>query len=306
MTLLEHTPCAQACAPSPGFAAQASTSALDTQASWACREARLAEANRQLEAYVGQAAHELRTPIGQLKGLAQLVLLQAPVTQDDASRRLVELQLRIAEHMSATLDSLLELARIDRAPLLRVEIDLSALCSALVQALPAQARRATVDWRIAPGLRINGCPVLVTVLMRNLLSNAAKYSRDVAQPVVSVGAVAAGVPGAANSGAHAGARVDARGNADAGTGTGTTFFVQDNGAGFDPTAAAQLFQPFARLHAQARFEGCGIGLALAKRIVERHGGWIHAEGAVDRGARFEFQLPPAAADQLGARASTRG
>lgn len=283
MTLLEHTLCAQACAPNPSIAAQASASGLDAQASWACREARLTEANRQLEAYVGQAAHELRTPIGQLKGLAQLVLLQAPVTQDEASRRLVELQLRITEHMSATLDSLLELARIDRAPLLRVEIDLSALCSALVQALPAQARRAPADWRIAPGLRINGCPVLVTVLMRNLLSNAAKYSRDVAQPVITVGAVAAS-GGAASS----------------------VFFVRDNGAGFDPSAAPQLFQPFARLHAQARFEGSGIGLALAKRIVERHGGWIRAEGAVDRGARFEFQLPPAAADQLGARASTRG
>ena len=109
-------------------------------------------------------------------------------------------------------------------------------------------------------MRLRGSPVQVALLMRNLLSNAVKYTRDVAHPVVSV--------------------------RDAAGGAGVA--VQDNGAGFDESRAARLFEPFVRLHGQDQFEGTGLGLSIVKRVVERHGGWIRVQAALGWGARFEF------------------
>lgn len=234
------------------------------------RTAELAQANEDLEAFARQLAHELLTPIGQVAGIAQLLLQRlddagAGDAQHDG-RRWLQLQLKAAQQMGDTVHTLLELARIGRDPPSPAPIDLSGLCLALVDQLPPLPRRAPVDWRIAPGMRLHGVPALVALLMRNLLSNAAKYTCEVEQPVVSVGA-----------------RDEAP--------QGTRVSVADNGAGFDQAAATGLFQPFVRLHAAERFDGTGLGLSIARRIVERHRGWIRAHGVVGRGACFEFVLP---------------
>jgi signal transduction histidine kinase len=260
----------------------------------AWRTAELERANEDLEAFARQLAHELRTPIGQVAGIAQLLLQRladsgmngpaglgtpspAPAGLNESegrpigswcdARRWLELQLKAAEQMGDTVQTLLDLARSTQAPLPFAAIDLSELCHALIEQLPPLPRRAPVLWHIAPGMLVHGVPSMVTLLMRNLLSNAAKYTCEVSDPTVSVGARAEGAQG-------------------------TRVSVVDNGAGFDQAAATGMFQPFVRLHAADRFAGTGLGLSIARRVVERHRGWIRAHGVVGRGACFEFMLAP--------------
>ena len=260
------------------------------------RTAELEQAKQDLEAFARQLAHELRTPIGQVAGIAQLLLqrldeagvagpaapgqrsavreagqeaLQRPIGSLADGRRWLELQLKAAQQMGDTVQTLLELARSTQAPLPLAAIDLSGLCHALIEQLPALPRRAPVQWCVAPQMRLWGVPSLVALLMRNLLSNAAKYTCEVTEPLVSVSARV--------EGAH-----------------GVCVRVVDNGAGFDQAAATGMFQPFVRLHAADRFAGTGLGLSIARRVVERHRGWIRAHGVVGRGACFEFLLAPLA------------
>ncbi|MCA1714560.1 MAG: PAS domain-containing sensor histidine kinase, partial [Gammaproteobacteria bacterium] len=117
---------------------------------------------------------------------------------------------------------------------------------------------------IAPGLRARGDPVLVRDLLQNLIGNAWKFTRGREDARIQIGTTAGR--------------------------EGAEFFVRDNGAGFAPEYAGKLFRPFQRLHSQDQFAGHGIGLASVKRIVERHGGEVRAEGQVGEGATFWFSL----------------
>jgi signal transduction histidine kinase len=213
----------------------------------------------EFEAFIGQLAHELCTPLGQIETIATL-LLERPDDIDDV-RRWLEIQLGVTRQVEQTLRCLLDLGRRQRAPLQLQQIDLSALCERLKAELPDTQRRASVAWQIAPGLSVNGCPAQVAVMMRNLLANAAKYTRESQAPTITVSAASAHVT-----------------------------VVEDNGVGFDEAQAKRLFQPFVRLHAGTRFEGTGLGLSIVRSIIDRHGGWIRARGVPGAGARFEFSL----------------
>ena len=228
------------------------------------RTTELEQANRDLEAFSRQLAHELRTPIGHVVGLADLLRARAWDRLEDEEREWLRLQAQSGRAMSLTVTALLELARSQSVPLVREPVDLSALARRALDELPWIERRAELRCEIEPGMTADCSAQLLRVALANLLGNAAKFTRDVAAPEVRIGCR------------------DEDGQA--------VFYVEDNGAGFDEDRAGRLFQPFVRLHAQELYQGTGLGLSIVRRIVERHGGSIRAAGAPGRGARFEFTL----------------
>jgi PAS domain S-box-containing protein len=235
------------------------------------RTAELEQTNRELEAFARQLAHELRTPIGQVAGLSDLLKSRAWERLDETEREWLTLSGQAAREMSHTVTALLELARSTSTVLLLEPVDLTALAEAVVADLPWLERRAEVQWAIERGLVAHCSAALARVLLVNLLGNAAKFTRDVQTPRIELG------------------------RADGAEGGPGAFFVQDNGAGFDAARAATLFQPFVRLHRSDQFQGTGLGLSIVRRIVERHGGSVSASAQPGRGARFEFRFGPARA-----------
>jgi hypothetical protein len=229
----------------------------------AVRTSELEQTNRDLEAFSRQLAHELRTPISQVIGLSDLLKSAAWDRLADNEREWLRLTGQSAREMSHTVTALLELARSTSTALLLEPVDLSALAESVIGELPWIERIAPVDWRVEPGLLAPCSAPLARVVLTNLLGNAAKFTRDIEQPVVSFERE----PGAEGA-----------------------FAVQDNGAGFEAAAAGTLFQPFVRLHRHEHFQGTGLGLSIVRRIVERHGGSIAAQGEPGRGARFVFRF----------------
>ncbi len=234
------------------------------------RTVELEHSNRDLEAFSRQLAHELRTPISQVAGLADLLKSRAWERLSAEEREWLRLQGQAAREMSHTVTALLELARSSSTALVLEPVDLSALAEAVIADLPWIERPAPAEWVIAPGLVAHCSAALARVVLINLLGNAAKFSRDVPQPRIEFGRE----PSAPGSG----------------------FFVSDNGAGFAADRAAALFQPFVRLHGSEQFQGTGLGLSIVRRIVERHGGSVVAFSETGRGARFSFRFEPLQVD----------
>lgn len=237
----------------------------ELQLAVAARTRELELANRDLDAFARHLAHELRTPIGHVQGLAELLRQRLGKRLQPGEAELLDLQTRAALEMLNTLEALLELARSSSEAIERQEVDLSELAEQVIAGLPAIDRVAPVRWQVQPGLSAWASPPQLRIVLQNLLGNAAKFTRRVAQPLVQF-----------------------NGQRD---GDGQLVLrVIDNGAGFDDSRAERLFQPFQRLHRHEDFQGTGIGLTIVQRIVQRHGGSISASGSPGRGASFEFTL----------------
>jgi len=226
----------------------------------------LEQMNRDLEAFARELAHELRTPIGHVQGLAHLLVTKAGDRLSSEELQLLGLQLQAARHMRETVDALLALARSSVQPLVFEDVDLSQLAWDVIAGLPALPREAPVDWRVAAGMSVRGSLPALRIVLQNLLANAAKFTRRQAAPQVEV---------AAARGADGTLRLT----------------VRDNGAGFPADQADRLFRPFGRLHGDEDYQGTGIGLTIVQRIVERHGGLVSATGQVGGGACFALELP---------------
>ncbi len=233
------------------------------------RTAALEQSNRDLEAFSRQLAHELRTPIGQVVGLADLLKSKAWDRLAADEREWLRLQSQAAREMSHTVTALLELARSAATTLLREPVDLSGLAQAVIEDLPWVERQSPIEWLIEPDMSAHCSAPLMRVVLSNLLGNAAKFTRDAVAPRIEF------------------CRDDQGG-----------FMVRDNGAGFDAAKGAPLFQPFVRLHRSEQFQGTGLGLSIVRRIIERHGGSVTAHSQPGSGATFSFCLAPRSADGL--------
>lgn len=249
----------------------------------------LQQMNLDLDAFARQLAHELRTPIGHVQGLAQLLAERGTTRLLAEDQELLQMQVQAAQRMRETVDALLALARSTLQTMPLQTVDLSALAHEVVAELPALERRAPLRWDIQLDMQVQANPAALKIVLLNLMGNAAKFTRNSAAPRARVGLRAD--------------REAARGAEGA---TALRVIVQDNGVGFDNARAAQLFKPFSRLHARDDYAGSGIGLSIVQRIVERHGGRVEAHAEVGRGASFEFTLPcPAQTQQLPAPAAPR-
>jgi two-component system, NtrC family, sensor kinase len=250
--------------------ARAARELAETRAAMAEELARtnveLAQANRELEAFSYSVSHDLRAPLRTINAFTQAIVEGLGEKLDlralDYSRRV----LAASSRMSDLIDALLELSRISRAPIGRHRVDLSAVASVVVEDLVRREPGRTVMCGIARGLVVDADGRLMRILFDNLLGNAWKFTSKMDHAAVEVGVE--------------------QGDRE------TVYFVRDNGAGFEMAHAAQLFEPFGRLHI-GEFGGVGIGLATVRRIVERHGGRIWAEGMPGNGAKFSFTIPAA-------------
>jgi light-regulated signal transduction histidine kinase (bacteriophytochrome) len=185
-------------------------------------------------------------------------------TIDADGRRYIDRVLSGTQRMSNLIDDLLELGRVTRVELRRRQVDLSDYARAIVARLREGAPERAASIVIEPRLRVDGDPGLLEIALENLLDNAWKFTAG--RPVAEVRFGMLATPGE------------------------RTFFVQDNGVGFDPRYATNLFGVFQRLHAAAEFPGTGVGLATVQRIVQRHDGRIWADAGVDRGATIYFTI----------------
>ncbi|MGH7786879.1 MAG: PAS domain S-box protein [Candidatus Binatia bacterium] len=237
------------------------------------RTAQLEAANRELEAFSYSVSHDLRAPLRAIDGFGRLLLEDCAARLGEQGRAHLAHIRGSTARMQELIDGLLDLAQVSRGAVAWTAVDLSALAAAVAADLHDPAR--TVDVIIATDLRAHGDQRLLRVVLQNLLGNAWKYTSKQARGRIEFGA----------------ATIDG----------GPSYFVRDDGAGFDPRYAARLFVAFQRLHDPAEFEGAGIGLATVQRIIHRHGGRVWAAGAPGQGATFFFTLgaPPPDASGVG-------
>ena len=228
------------------------------------RTAQLEATNRELEAFSYSVSHDLRSPLRSIDGFSQALLEDYDAVLDDRGRDYLARVRRAAQTMGRLIDDLLELARITRRELVRDSVDLSALAENVIAELREHDPDRRVIVRIQPELSVIGDEGLLRAALANLLGNAWKFTTRTTDPMIEFGAINL--------------------NGD------RSFYVRDNGAGFDMNYAAKLFGPFQRLHSANDFEGTGIGLATVQRVVNRHGGRIWAEASVGHGATFFFTL----------------
>ena len=229
-------------------------------------EAELRLSNQELEAFSYSVSHDLRSPLNTIDGFSRLLAKQ--INADSGVRAmhyLSRIHAGVAQ-MSQLIEDMLSLAQVSRVQLRHELIDLSALAEKSVEALRVRDPEREVSVQIDSGLHAFGDSRLVSAVMENLLGNAWKFSSQRADASIFVGQI-----------------TDPAGQ--------VSFFVRDNGAGFDMAYADKLFRAFQRLHTAAEFPGSGIGLATVNRIIARHGGSLWAQSSLGQGASFFFTLP---------------
>jgi light-regulated signal transduction histidine kinase (bacteriophytochrome) len=219
--------------------------------------------NEELESFSYSVAHDLRAPLRSIDGFGLALLEDYGDKLDDEGKEYLKYVRESAQQMAALIDDILALSRVTRSEFERGRVDVGALARDVAERLARSTPDRKVDVVVADRLEAEGDGRLLKIAFENLLSNAWKFTRDRADAKIEVGAT-----GRASK----------------------TFFVRDNGAGFDMAYSSKLFRTFQRLHSNKEFEGTGIGLATVLRVIRRHGGRIWAEGEVGKGATFYFTL----------------
>jgi light-regulated signal transduction histidine kinase (bacteriophytochrome) len=203
----------------------------------------------------------LRAPLRSLSGFSQALIELPNVNLDPKAQHYLSRIQQAGRKMADLIDALLGLSRVSRADMQWRQLDFTQLCQEAASAIGRKYPARSVTATIAPHMTAYGDGRLLRTAMELLLDNAWKFTQQRGSATVEIGQ------------------------------QDTTYFVRDNGAGFDMAYAEKLFRPFQRLHAETQFPGIGIGLATAQRIVARHGGRIWAEAQPDQGATVFFSLP---------------
>jgi len=238
-------------------------SALEAAESRAALAQELEIKNEELESFSYSVAHDLRAPLRSIDGFSLALLEDGAEKLDEECKKHLCYIRESAQYMARLIDDLLALSRVTRGELDRAETDLSSIARSVASRLARAAPRRPVELVVADGLVADCDDRLLTIVFENLLGNAWKFTGKCDNARIEVGATST---------------------------SPRTYFVRDNGAGFNMSYVSQLFGVFQRLHSAAEFEGTGIGLVTVQRIIRRHGGRIWAEGAVGKGATFFFTL----------------
>ena len=229
------------------------------------RTAELEFVNRELESFIYSVSHDLKAPVRAIQGFSRMLAVEHADRLDAEGLRLLQVVSDNTILMHHLIDDLLALSRLGRQELRKGRVNLTSMARQVFDRLREQAPER--DLRLTMGDLPPGWgdQSLLYQVMENLLNNAVKYTRAKKTAVIEVG----------------GKEEEKE----------TIYYVKDNGVGFEERYAGKLFGVFQRLHGREEYEGTGVGLAIVKRIIERHGGRVWAEGKVDGGATFYFALP---------------
>jgi PAS domain S-box-containing protein len=237
----------------------------DLNADLQIRANQLESANKELESFTYSVSHDLRSPLRAIDGFSRLLEEDYAQVLDDEGRRLLSVIRQSSQRMGLLIDDLLAFSKLGRKPLAMDRVDTALLVAEAVGEV-REAAETAAEVGIGSLPAVHGDPVLLRQVWVNLVSNAFKYSSKNPHPSVQIGALPA----------------------DKGF---VTFFVRDNGVGFDMRYYDKLFGVFQRLHRPDEFPGTGVGLAIVQRVVSRHGGRVWAEAEVGKGATFYFTIP---------------
>ncbi len=230
------------------------------------QSAELIEKNRELDAFAHSISHDLQAPLRAIQGFTHILLEEdTPTALDPEARRMLSVVDDNAKRMGQLIHHLLDFARLGRQPLSHSSVDMNPLVEQVIADLRQGDDPPQAEFSVAPLPPCWGDPALLRQVWANLLSNAVKYSPPAVPARIEVGAML---------------RDDQ-----------CIYHVADKGIGFDMRYADRLFELFQRLHTAAEFPGTGVGLSFVQRIVQRHGGRVWAEGAVNAGAKFSFSVP---------------
>jgi PAS domain S-box-containing protein len=229
------------------------------------RTAQLESANKELERFAYSVSHDLRTPLMVIGGFSRLLAEKHSHQLDDKGQQFLNIIQANAQNMLQLIDDMLTFSRLGNQPMETSEIDIAELAQSLFEEFKrlTPERSLMLDLKRVPPLW--GDRTMVRQVLANLLSNAVKFTRRNEKAVIEIGSMM-------------------RENQ-------IVYYVKDNGVGFDMAQAGKLFEVFQRLHPKDEFEGTGIGLAIVRSIVQRHGGWVWAEAKINEGATFYFSLP---------------
>ncbi len=225
-------------------------------------EARVRERTRELEGFLYTVSHDFRAPLRAIMSASMILLEDYGDSLDRDGQAELKRQSQAAKKLGSLMDDLLRLSRLGRQEMRTEKLDLTALAREVASEVASRTNGTPPEIEVADGLSVQGDPALMRLLFQNLLENAAKFAKKGEPARIVVGR------------------------------EGEALFVRDQGIGFPPEKAEKIFGPFERLHTDAEYPGSGVGLANVKRIVDRHGGRVWAEGTLGGGATFWVRLAP--------------